>query len=589
MVAGKTLAFFCGGLAVTASIALLDAPKSGSRGQEPQKAEKKEEPKPARETAKPDVPKPVDPATPVDAPKPDADAPAKQDPKLQAPPLSYEEELAKARREIREMAAANKDVHPGPLKPIPDDPPPHEGAMTDLELRVYPPDLITIEVLEALPGRPLTGSRLIRPDGTVSLGFYGDLHVSGLTVPQIKEKLIIHLRTFLTDETLGLMAEVEEQQENPHGQPADAEKLPPSAIPLKPARRTPSADAPAVPKDDESPFDSPPAGLPGVPKDVSPFDRPKGREAKKDGADSTTSRLIGERRVRFATQKKPEPLRQPPLKNRSPLPGDPDFNSAKQSVAASGPRLICGLESLVPRVKADEPVSSPQPQPTETEQDSRTRVIVIPPRESDRVFVDVESYNSQCYYVLGQVATPGRLPWTSRETVLDALQYGGGIVGNGDEKRITLVRPARGGKPAKTYPIDLDAIQKRGDVTANLQIFPGDRLFVEQSASAAASIKLNSDAARMNTMINTSLMYSLLLRSFDRLGDGVDVKAPTDFSIKVGDQTIRLNLGDTPSKPDPERRKAALKAMREFWEQNAKAAGPEEKRLIDEMIKALDK
>ena len=54
---------------------------------------------------------------------------------------------------------------------------------------VEPPDIIRIEVLECLPGRPITGERLVRPDGTISLDFYGDLYVAGLTLSEIKELL----------------------------------------------------------------------------------------------------------------------------------------------------------------------------------------------------------------------------------------------------------------------------------------------------------------------------------------------------------------------------------------------------------------
>ena len=55
-------------------------------------------------------------------------------------------------------------------------------------------------MLEALPGRPITGERLVRPDGKVSLGFYGEIYVAGLTTTEIKEKVVLHLRKFLNDE-----------------------------------------------------------------------------------------------------------------------------------------------------------------------------------------------------------------------------------------------------------------------------------------------------------------------------------------------------------------------------------------------------
>jgi polysaccharide biosynthesis/export protein len=65
--------------------------------------------------------------------------------------------------------------------------------------------ILDVEVLEALPGRPITGQRFVRPDGTISLGFYGDLPVASLNRNQIKVKLLEHLRKYLNDEVLGLV------------------------------------------------------------------------------------------------------------------------------------------------------------------------------------------------------------------------------------------------------------------------------------------------------------------------------------------------------------------------------------------------
>ena len=67
---------------------------------------------------------------------------------------------------------------------------------------VEPPDMMIVEVLEALPGRPISGERLVRPDGKISLGFYGDVYVAGLTVNEVKEKIVLHLRKYITDSAL---------------------------------------------------------------------------------------------------------------------------------------------------------------------------------------------------------------------------------------------------------------------------------------------------------------------------------------------------------------------------------------------------
>ncbi len=72
---------------------------------------------------------------------------------------------------------------------------------------VEPPDLLLVEVLEALPGRPISGERLVRPDGKITLGFYGEVYVAGLTTDEIKEKIVLHLRKYLPDAVLGLVEE----------------------------------------------------------------------------------------------------------------------------------------------------------------------------------------------------------------------------------------------------------------------------------------------------------------------------------------------------------------------------------------------
>ncbi len=98
-----------------------------------------------------------------------------------------------------------ESIRPFPAFEIPDNPPPHEGAMIDIPYVVQPPDIITVEVLEALAGRPITGERIVRPDGTISLGFYGEIKVRGLSLEQVKTKIVLHLRRYLEDDIIGLV------------------------------------------------------------------------------------------------------------------------------------------------------------------------------------------------------------------------------------------------------------------------------------------------------------------------------------------------------------------------------------------------
>ncbi len=71
--------------------------------------------------------------------------------------------------------------------------------------RINAPDIIDVEVASALPGRPITGQRLVRPDGTISLGYYGTVYVAGLMPREARTKIVGHLRSFLSDEALGLV------------------------------------------------------------------------------------------------------------------------------------------------------------------------------------------------------------------------------------------------------------------------------------------------------------------------------------------------------------------------------------------------
>jgi polysaccharide export outer membrane protein len=222
------------------------------------------------------------------------------------------------------------------------------------EYVVEPPDLIMVEVLEALPGRPITGERLVRPDGTISLEFYGKVYVAGLTPSEIKEKVVIHLREFLSDESLGLI----------------------------------------------------------------------------------------------------------------------DFDKKTQ------------------------------------------QEIAVEPAKSDRVFVDVTAYNSKVYYVEGDVAAPGRLPITGNETVLDAINYAGGLTPTASVPNIRLVRPAPPGSCCQqVLPVNYEAIVNVGDPTTNYQLMPGDRLVVYRDPIVRATVFIDRLAAPFNAVVQSMFTYSFMARS----------------------------------------------------------------------------
>ena len=219
---------------------------------------------------------------------------------------------------------------------------------------VEPPDLLVVDVLEALPGRRIEGERLVKPDGKISLGFYGEVYVAGLTTDEVKEKIVLHLRKYLSDEALGLS------------------------------------------------------------------------QMSDDG---------------------------------------------------------------------------------ETYEE-------IAPRDTSRVFVDVTSYNSKFYYVQGDVAAPGRMPITGNETVLDAINFAGGLISTANPQNIRLVRPAPPGACCEqVLPVNYAAIVNSGDPTTNYQLMPGDRLMVFRDPIVRFTIFVDRIAAPFQTALNSALQYGFTART----------------------------------------------------------------------------
>jgi polysaccharide biosynthesis/export protein len=142
---------------------------------------------------------------------------------------------------------------------------------------------------------------------------------------------------------------------------------------------------------------------------------------------------------------------------------------------------------------------------------------LIAPETSDRVFVDVTAYNSKKYYVHGDVTAPGSLPCTGKDTVMDALIYAAGLLPTAEPNDIRLVRPARGGKPARVYKVDLEAIQDKGDVTFNYQLFPDDRLIVGRKQVVKTTIELDRLAGSLHTVLSAIQSDVNVLRAIDAL------------------------------------------------------------------------
>jgi hypothetical protein len=109
------------------------------------------------------------------------------------------------------------------------------------------------------------------------------------------------------------------------------------------------------------------------------------------------------------------------------------------------------------------------------------------------------------------------MPHTGHETVLDAIEFGGGLLPTADPKDIRLVRPGRDGKPSKVYKVDLEAIQEKGDVRTNYQIFPGDRLIVGRNEVVKRTIEIDRLNAPIHAIVTSIRQNTDLLKSIGAL------------------------------------------------------------------------
>ena len=127
--------------------------------------------------------------------------------------------------------------------------------------------------------------------------------------------------------------------------------------------------------------------------------------------------------------------------------------------------------------------------------------------------VDVVGYNSQKFYVLGQVSRPGPVVWTGGDTLFSALASAQPNNYAWSE-RIVLIRgdgPQEGGrattqpsgsykiigveKPDKANPrrmmvFNLKAMAEKGDMSKNVRLKPNDIIFVQATPMARTAFAL---------------------------------------------------------------------------------------------------
>ena len=80
--------------------------------------------------------------------------------------------------------------------------------------------------------------------------------------------------------------------------------------------------------------------------------------------------------------------------------------------------------------------------------------------------------------VLGEAQKPQVMPYKQKMTVLDVMIAVGGLTDFADGNGATLLRVSEGNKQ---YSVRLKDLIRRGDVSANVEMKPGDVLIIPQS------------------------------------------------------------------------------------------------------------
>lgn len=80
--------------------------------------------------------------------------------------------------------------------------------------------------------------------------------------------------------------------------------------------------------------------------------------------------------------------------------------------------------------------------------------------------------------IVGEAAKPQSVPFRQNMTLLDVMIQAGGLTDYADGNGAVLVRGAEQSKP---YSIRLKDLLKRGDISANVEIKPGDIIIIPQS------------------------------------------------------------------------------------------------------------
>ena len=94
------------------------------------------------------------------------------------------------------------------------------------------------------------------------------------------------------------------------------------------------------------------------------------------------------------------------------------------------------------------------------------------------IVTSIQGTYAQQVRVIGEAAKPQSIPFRQGMSLLDVMIQVGGLTDYADGNHAVLIRGAEAGKQ---YSVRLKDLIKRGDISANVEVRPGDVLIIPQS------------------------------------------------------------------------------------------------------------
>jgi len=133
---------------------------------------------------------------------------------------------------------------------------------------------------------------------------------------------------------------------------------------------------------------------------------------------------------------------------------------------------------ITTRLVEDLPASGKTPSELARDIENRYRVFVKNPTVTVSINEFVGS-PSQQIKVVGGGAQPQTVPYTTNMTLLDLMIVVGGLGEFSSGNRSVLVRTVEGER--QTFKIRISDLLRKGDISANLPLFPGDIVIIPES------------------------------------------------------------------------------------------------------------